>query len=79
MDVSSVLYAACVKTSLLKKYQTFSSPNTKPTFSIKSKITCQTENIIYVIYDKICKKIFHVGFKCDNMRIRWAKPQVTHK
>lgn len=50
----------------------FSSPKTNQKFAIKSHISCDSENVIYVIYDKICTGIFYVGYTCDNMRTRWA-------
>lgn len=67
---------SCTKCTFCKNFlvegNSFTSPNIKNTFNIKSRISCQNENIIYVIYDKICEKIFYVGYTCDTMRVRWA-------
>ena len=48
-----------------------SSPNTNQTFMIKSHITCQTANLIYVIYNKICPGVLYVDYTVDDMRVRW--------
>ena len=42
------------------------------TFKIKSRITCDTKNIVYLITDKICKDVFYVGYTEDNMKVRWS-------
>ncbi len=55
----------------LKVAKVVSSPNTNQTFMIKSRITCQTTNVIYVIYDKICHGVLYVGYTEDDMRVRW--------
>ena len=47
------------------------SSNTNQVFKIKSHITCDSENIIYMITDKVCKDVFYVGYTEDNMKVRW--------
>ena len=67
---------SCGKCTLCKNFlvesKTFTSSKTNQTFKIKSQITCETENIIYMITDKICKDIFYVGYTEDNMKVRWS-------
>ena len=48
------------------------SPTTNQTFKIKQTITCETKGVVYMINDKICPKIFYVGYSEDTMKIRWA-------
>ena len=70
---------SCEKCTLCKNFlrvaKVVTSPNTNQTFLIKSRITCLTKNVVYVIYDKVCPTVFYVGYTCDNMRERWT----THK
>ena len=47
------------------------SPNTNQVFKIKSHVACDSENIVYLIRDKICDNIFYVGYTEDNMKVRW--------
>ncbi len=58
--------------NFMSEGSTFSSPNTAQTFNVKSHIKCTTKNVIYVIYDKICKDRFYVGYTCDDMKTRWS-------
>ena len=51
--------------------KTVTSPKTNLVFNIKSEISCLTENVIYLIYDKICTYIFYVDHTGDDMRTRW--------
>ena len=51
------------------------SAKTNQTFRIKDRLTCQTNNVIYMIIDKLCPDIFYIGYTSDNMRTRWT----THK
>ena len=46
------------------------SSNTSQVFNIKSYVTCDSENIVYIIRDKICVNIFHIGYAEDNMKVR---------
>ena len=67
----------CVKKCTLCKdflveCKQFTSSKTNQTFTIKSKITCDTKNVIYMITDKICEDVFYVGYTQDNMKTRWA-------
>lgn len=67
----------CVKKCTLCKdflveCRQFTSSKTNQTFTIKSKITCDTKNVIYMITDKICEDVFYVGYTQDNMKTRWA-------
>ena len=65
----------CDKCTLCKNFlvgsKTVTSSKTNQTFKIKSHITCETENIIYMITDKICKEVFYVGYTEDSMKVRW--------
>ena len=51
--------------------KTVTSPNTKQVYHIKSRISCDTENVIYMIRDKICENVFYVGYTADCMKVRW--------
>ena len=51
--------------------KTVTSPNTNQIFKIKSRITCDSVNIVYMIRDKVCDNIFYVGYTEDNMKVRW--------
>ena len=66
---------SCGKCTMCKNFlvpsKTFSSSKTPQTFLIKSHITCETENIIYMIRDKICPDIFYIGYSEDSMKVRW--------
>ena len=57
--------------NFLEQCTTFSSPKTKQIFEIKSRITCKTKYIIYIIFDKKCPEIFYIGYTEDNMTVRW--------
>ena len=66
---------SCNKCSLCKHFlregDTVLSYHTEQTYKIRSTITCQTAGVIYIIYDKICRKNY-VGFSRNDMRERWA-------
>ena len=51
--------------------KTVTSSNTNQVFKIKSRITCDSVNIIYMITDKVCKDVFYVGYTEDTMKVRW--------
>ena len=57
--------------NFLVKSKTFTTSKTNQTFKIKSHITCDTKNVIYLITDKICSDVFYVGYTEDNMKVRW--------
>ena len=69
-------YGCVKKCTLCKDFliecRQFTSSKTNQTFNIKSKITCDTKNVIYMITDKICTDVFYVGYTQDNMKTRWA-------
>ena len=50
----------------------FTSSKTNQNFMIKSKICCDTKNVVYMITDKICRDVFYVGYTQDSMKVRWA-------
>ena len=66
---------SCKNCSLCKHFlregDTVLSYHTEQTYKIRSTITCQTAGIIYIIYDKICRRNY-VGFSRNDMRERWA-------
>ena len=51
--------------------KTVTAPNTNQVFNIKSRITCQTKNVVYLITDQMCKNVIYIGYICDDMRTRW--------
>ena len=51
--------------------KTFTSPKTNQTYQIKSRITCDTCGVIYLILDKKCLEIFYVGYTVYAMKDRW--------
>ena len=57
--------------NFLLEGETVTSPRTNQTFKIKTKLTCKTKNVIYIIFDKICKTVFYIGYTCDCMQVRW--------
>ena len=67
---------SCNNCALCKNYlietKTVSSSKTNQNFHIKSHITCLTNNVVYMITDKVCQDVFYIGYTCDNMRMRWA-------
>ncbi len=78
-DITVVSNAGCFgcvkKCALCKDFlvecQKFTSSKTNQTFNIKTRITCETKNVIYMITDKICKDVFYVGHTRDTMKVRW--------
>ncbi len=55
----------------LIKSKPFTTPNTTQTFKIKSHIDCNSENVIYLIFDKKCPQVFYIGYTQDSMKVRW--------
>ena len=51
--------------------KTFTSPKTSQTYQIKSRITCDTCGVIYLLLDKKCPAIFYVGYTEYAMKDRW--------
>ena len=65
-DVNSGCFGCDQGCTLCKNFlvesKTFTSSKTNQTFKIKSRITCDTKNVIYLITDKICENVFYVGY-----------------
>ena len=57
--------------NFLMESKTFSTPNTTQTFKIKSRIDCNSKNVIYLIFDKKCPQVFYIGYTEDTMKVRW--------
>ena len=65
----------CNKCKLCKLYLSESevawSHHTGEKFKIQTLLTCDTQNVIYALHDKICK-LTYIGYTEDNMKIRWS-------
>ena len=57
--------------NFLVETKTFTTPKTEQIFKIKSRISCDTKAIIYLINDRICKDVFYVGYSMNDMKERW--------
>ena len=51
--------------------KTFTSSKTNQIFKIKSRITCNTLYVIYLIEDILCADVFYVGYTKHSMKVRW--------
>jgi hypothetical protein len=57
--------------NFIAESKTVTSPNTNQVFKIKSHITCDSVNIVYMTRDKVCNNVFYVGYTTeDNMKVR---------
>ena len=51
--------------------KTLTSSKTNQIFKIKSRITCNTLYVIYLIEDILCADVFYVGYTKQTMKVRW--------
>lgn len=75
-NTESMGCVSCGKCTLCKNFliesNVIKSPNTNQTFKIKSRLTCSTKNVIYLLHDKICN-IIYVGYTTHDMASRWTR------
>ena len=57
--------------NFLRESKDFTSPKTAQNFKIRSRIDCNTKQVIYLILDLKCKEIFYIGYTTDCMAVRW--------
>ena len=57
--------------NFLIESKSVTSSNTNQVYKIKSRITCDTKNVIYMIRDKVCDNVFYIGYTEDTIKVRW--------